>query len=125
MKGAYMAAKFFVAIDFDGMITGADITDAVIQKFARPGWEDAEQRWEEGLIGSRECLFEQMGLIDAPMDAILEYVDTFTIDPAFPGFVEFLQRHRIPHGIVSDGFKVFSERILRNAGITEVPIYAN
>ncbi|MBI3755278.1 MAG: MtnX-like HAD-IB family phosphatase [Deltaproteobacteria bacterium] len=120
-----MTANFFVAIDFDGTITGRDITDAVIQKFALPGWEEAETRWEKGLIGSRECLAEQMALIHEPLEHVLEYVDSFGIDPAFPDFLSFLRRRRVPHAVVSDGFSIFSERILSNAGITDVPVYAN
>lgn len=119
-----MTANFFVAIDFDGTVTDKDITDAVIQRFAKPGWEEAEARWEKGLIGSRECLAEQMALIHEPLENILEYVDSFGIDPSFPDFLNFLKRRRIPYAVVSDGFRMFSERILVNAGI-DVPVYAN
>lgn len=117
--------NLFIAIDFDGTITDRDITDAVIQRFARPGWEKAEEEWEKGLIGSRECLERQMALIDAPLPELLKFADRFTVDRSFPGFVGFLRRQRIPHAVVSDGFKVFSERILKNAGITDIPVFAN
>lgn len=120
-----MIPKLFVAIDFDGTITAKDITDAVIQRFARPGWEAAEEDWEKGLIGSKKCLEIQMGLIDEPLSRLLDFVDNFAIDKTFLDFAAFLRKHNIPHAVVSDGFGEFSRRILRNAGLADIPVYAN
>ncbi len=120
-----MQTNLYVSIDFDGTITDADITDAVIQRFARPGWEEAERLWEEGVIGSKECLEAQFSLIDAPLNNILEYVDTYSIDKGFKDFIAFLKGARIPFGIISDGFQVIIERMLSNAGISRIPVYAN
>lgn len=120
-----MTANFFVAIDFDGTVTDKDITDAVIQRFAKPGWEAAEERWEKGIIGSRECLSQQMSLIDASISRLLDFVKDFAIDKTFPGFVSFLRAHRIPHAIISDGFSLFANSILSQSGLKDIPIYAN
>lgn len=120
-----MQTNLYVSIDFDGTITDTDITDAVIQRFARPGWEEAERLWEDGLIGSRECLEAQFSLIDASLDNILKYVDTYSIDRDFKGFLGFLRDTGIPHGIISDGFQVVIERMLNRAGMSHVPVYAN
>lgn len=120
-----MTQNFFVAIDFDGTITNKDITDAVIQKFAKPGWEEAEELWVQGVIGSKKCLELQMGLIETPLSQLVDFVDGFTIDRAFLNFAGFLREYRIPHGIISDGFHVFAKRILQNYGLEDIPIYAN
>lgn len=120
-----MQTNLYVSIDFDGTITDADITDAVIQRFARPGWEEAERLWEDGVIGSRECLETQFSLIDASLDNILKYVDTYSIDKDFKGFLAFLRDAGIQFGIISDGFQVIIERMLSRAGISSVPVYAN
>lgn len=117
--------NFFVSIDFDGTVTAADVTDAVIQLFAKPGWEEAEKLWELGRIGSRECLETQMSLIEAPLDSVLEYIDSFAIDETFVDFVSFLKKFHIPFGIISDGFQIFIERLLKNAGLKQIPAYAN
>lgn len=118
-------ANFFVSIDFDGTVISTDVTDAIIQSFAKPGWEESEKLWELGIIGSRECLETQMSLIESPLDRILEYVDGFAIDETFPDFVDFLKKSHIPFGIISDGFQLFIERILKNAGLKQIPTYAN
>lgn len=117
--------NFFISIDFDGTIVGQDITDEVIKRFAGPGWEPIEEEWERGLIGSRECLSRQMSLIEAPLEEALEYIDRFEVDKTFPGFISFLRENNIPHAVVSDGFKPFSQRILKNAGLSGLPVYAN
>ncbi len=121
-----MKKDFFVAVDFDGTIVDRDITDAVIQKFALPGWELAERLWDSGQMGSRECLEIQMSLIHQPVEDILNFIDQFVIDPAFLEFSDLLNEMGVPFAIVSDGFKVFIERLLGNAGFKRMPsIYAN
>lgn len=117
--------NFFVTIDFDGTINESDVTDAVIKKFAKPGWQEAETLWEEGSIGSRECLAFQMALIDAPLERIVEYACTHPLDPAFADFLELLRETGIPFAIISDGFKPIINGILAEAGFLNVPVYAN
>lgn len=117
--------KFFVTIDFDGTISTSDVTDAVIKKFARDGWQEAEELWETGQIGSRECLARQMALIDAPLDRIIAYAATQPIDPAFSGFMDVLNSHGIPHAILSDGFTPIIQGILAQAGLQNIPVYAS
>jgi 2-hydroxy-3-keto-5-methylthiopentenyl-1-phosphate phosphatase len=113
--------KFFVSIDFDGTVADTDITDAVIKEFASPQWEDIEYLWENGVIGSRECLTRQMALISAPLPEILDYVRTFSVNESFPDFVEFLMASHTPFGIISDGFQRFIACLLAKAGLSDAP----
>jgi 2-hydroxy-3-keto-5-methylthiopentenyl-1-phosphate phosphatase len=116
---------YFIAIDFDGTVTDVDIIDAVLQSFARPEWQEAELLWEQGIIGSRECLELQMSMVDQPLGKLLEYIDDFSIDNTFKDFAGYLDAWGIPYAIISDGFQVFIERLLANAGLGQVPVYAN
>ncbi len=120
-----MKTPYFVAIDFDGTVTDIDVIDAVLEKFARPEWRGVEKLWEEGAIGSRQCLETQMSMVDHPLDRLLDYIDTFKLDGNFKEFIAFLDEHRVPYAILSDGFQVFIERMLRNAGLEHVPVCAN
>ncbi|MDA8079027.1 MAG: MtnX-like HAD-IB family phosphatase [Nitrospiraceae bacterium] len=120
-----LKGEFFVSIDFDGTVTDADITDALIKEFAGPGWEEAERLWEAGIIGSRECLFRQMSLIDAPMERIMEHLKNFSANKTFADFVRLLRRLGVPFCIISDGFKVIIDRLLSDAGLCGVPVCAN
>jgi 2,3-diketo-5-methylthio-1-phosphopentane phosphatase len=118
--------RYFTAIDFDGTITDVDVVDSIIEEFAESGWEAIEELWLRGAIGSAECLRRQVALINAPVITLLDYVDSFKIDPHFSGFVNYLREKGMPFAIVSDGFRVLIERILNNAGIGGIPsIYAN
>jgi 2,3-diketo-5-methylthio-1-phosphopentane phosphatase len=118
-------AELFVTIDFDGTINASDVTDAVIKKFARFGWQEVESLWEEGRIGSRECLARQMALVDAPLEQIVEYACTHPIDPGFPDFMRLLKGAGIPFAIISDGFKPIINGIFAAAGFSELPVHAN
>jgi 2-hydroxy-3-keto-5-methylthiopentenyl-1-phosphate phosphatase len=117
--------RLLVTLDFDGTIVAEDITDAVIEAFAGAGWEKHEALWQEGLIGSRECLAKQMALIDSPLESVLEYIDRFAIDRTFTEFLTLLKRFQIPFAVVSDGFGIFAERLLSKAGLKGLPVYAN
>ena len=120
-----MRAQYFVAIDFDGTVADMDIIDAILQKFARPEWNEVERLWEQGIIGSRECLERQMAMVDGTLGSLLNYIDRFPIDETFGDFIGLLDELQIPYAIVSDGFGVFIERLLENAGLKGLPIIAN
>lgn len=120
-----MNKPYFAAIDFDGTVTDVDIIDAVLQEFARPEWREVEALWEQGIIGSGECLERQMSLVDRPLEKLLEYIDGFSIDSTFKDFVAALDARGIPYAVISDGFQVFIERLLANAGLGQVPVCAN
>lgn len=117
--------RFFLAIDFDGTASEADITDEVVSAFARPEWREAERLWEEGAIGSRDCLSIQLGLIDAPLEEILRYLSPYSVTEGFAQFAGFLREARIPFAIISDGFRVFIEKVLENSGLPGLPVHAN
>ncbi|MCG6552462.1 MAG: MtnX-like HAD-IB family phosphatase [Candidatus Magnetominusculus sp. LBB02] len=119
------AMRHFVAIDFDGTITDDDIVDSIIEEFAEPGWQTFENLWLNGTIGSAECLRGQVGLIGVTLETILSYVDGFTIDPHFRGFHSFLKSAGTSAAVVSDGFAVVIERMLANAGVDGISVYAN
>lgn len=117
--------NLFLIIDFDGTVAQTDVTDEVLSRFADAEWRDIEDIWLKGRIGSRECLARQMALVDASADTLLEFVDTLAIDRHFRSFVQFVHLHRIPAAIVSDGFSLFIERLVGNAGIAGIPVFAN
>jgi 2-hydroxy-3-keto-5-methylthiopentenyl-1-phosphate phosphatase len=120
-----MQEKFFVAIDFDGTVTGTDVLDSVLEACADPLWKKVEALWESGSIGSKECLEMQMSLVSTPFDRLFEFIDIFRIDENFISFTEFLHRSSIPYAIISDGFDIFIQRLLKNAGLNNIPVYSN
>ena len=116
---------YFLAVDFDGTVAQFDVTDAVLEEFAGNEWLTIEKLWDEGRIGSQECLSRQMALIETPLEQVLQFVETIPIDPSFISLIRFAKVNQIPLAIISDGFRVFIERILAKNGMPGLTVYAN
>lgn len=114
-----------IQCDFDGTINLRDVTDALLQRFGRPGWEDLEAEWEAGRIGSRECMPGQVALMDMSREEFERELDGMRIDPGFPAFVAEAERLGIPVQVVSDGLDVAIRAILTRHGLGHLPIIAN
>ncbi|EJZ22864.1 MtnX-like HAD-IB family phosphatase (plasmid) [Rhizobium sp. Pop5] len=111
--------------DFDGTISIQDVTDVVLSCFAEPEWEDIEQQWKDGLIGSAECMRRQIALIRASRRELDAILDTVAIDPGFPAFRDYCRVNGLPLTIVSDGVDYFIRHVLGRNGITDLPVVAN
>lgn len=112
-------------VDFDGTISCRDTTDAVLQRFAEPGWEAIEAEWEAGLIGSRECMERQVALLHVSPDVLDTFVASLDIDWGFASFVRLCQRRGVPVTVVSDGLDRTINTLLGRAGMGHVPVVAN
>lgn len=114
-----------ILCDFDGTISVEDITDALLERFARPAWVDIEQAWKRGEIGSRQCMEQQVALIDADRDELDACLDGMRIDPAFAAFVAATRAAGVPLTVLSDGLDHSIRRILARHGLGGLPIVAN
>jgi 2,3-diketo-5-methylthio-1-phosphopentane phosphatase len=106
-----------VFTDFDGTITQLDVTDEILAQLAHPSWQEVEQAWTRGLIGSRECLERQIALVDASAEELDALVDAVPVDPTFAAFYRFTRKRGIPLYVLSEGFDYWIERILKRAGV--------
>ena len=106
-----------VFCDFDGTITQVDVTDQILSQFAHPSWQEIEQEWVRGVIGSRECLERQLALVEASPDELDALIDAVPVDPDFSNFYRFLKRRAIPLYVVSDGFDYVIRRVLWRSGV--------
>ncbi len=115
-----------VWIDFDGTITQKDVLDELIKGYAADdSWMLAEQQWQEGLIGSRECLSRQFAVVrisDAELDQFLQNIPID--DGIFPLF-RLLDRTHVPYTVLSDGIDLFIRRLLDRNGLGHVPVRCN
>ncbi|MEF0940271.1 MtnX-like HAD-IB family phosphatase [Rhizobium sp. BR 362] len=114
-----------VFCDFDGTISIEDVTDMVLSRFAGSEWEDIEQQWKQGLIGSGECMRRQIALVQASRKDLDALLDEVSIDPGFEDFLSYCNRSDLPVTIVSDGVDQFIRHILARHGIDELRIVAN
>lgn len=117
-------ANCHVFIDFDGTIVPCDATDFLLEQFALPEWKDVEQDWQAGRIGSRECMARQGSLLRGSAAEIREALKGIEIDPGFTGFIRMCRANGIATTIVSDGFDLVIDAMMRRYGI-DIPFYAN
>ena len=106
-----------VFCDFDGTITQVDVTDQILSQFAHPSWQEIEQEWVRGVIGSRECLERQLALVEASPEELNALIDAVPVDPGFLSFYRFLRKRAIPLYVVSDGFDYVIRRVLLRSGV--------
>ena len=118
-------AAWNIFCDFDGTIAQVDVTDTLLERFANASWQAIEQVWKAGIIGSRECLTQQIALLDLSRSQLNQHLDTIAIDPDFPAFITEAQAqgHRIT--IVSDGLDYAIRRILSRYRLMSLPVIAN
>lgn len=119
------ATSWAVVCDFDGTISRADATDALLTAHATEEWHAIEARWERGEIGSRECLSLQLECVQASSAEIDALADGIEIDPDFIPFSRYCQSREIPLTIVSDGMEQIIRRILVRHGLGHLRVVAN
>jgi 2-hydroxy-3-keto-5-methylthiopentenyl-1-phosphate phosphatase len=117
--------EWSILCDFDGTIAIEDITDTVLERYARHGWETLEHDWRAGRIGSRECMDGQIGLLDVSRSELDAHLDHMRIDPDFPAFAHDVAAAGIGLRIVSDGLDYAIRAILARHHLQDIPVHAN
>jgi 2-hydroxy-3-keto-5-methylthiopentenyl-1-phosphate phosphatase len=116
---------WLIQCDFDGTISVDDVTDALLERFARPGWREIEAEWETGRIGSGECMKRQVALLDVSRAELDDFLAGVAIDPYFVSFVMAARRLGIVLEVVSDGIDHAIHRILALHGLDGLSVRAN
>jgi 2-hydroxy-3-keto-5-methylthiopentenyl-1-phosphate phosphatase len=114
-----------VFCDFDGTISIQDATDFILARFADPEWQDIEEHWKQGAIGSAQCMQRQVALIRASRRQLDAALDEIEIDPSFPAFASYCRSQGIPLTVISDGVDYFIHRILARHRLPPLPVIAN
>ena len=118
-------AAWSVLCDFDGTVAQEDVTDSLLMRFGRPGWDMLEVDWREGRIGSRECMAGQIELLDCSRDELDEHLAGMTVDPDFGRFAAAVRAAGAALTIVSDGLDYAIRSMLRRHGLDDLPVVAS
>lgn len=114
-----------VLCDFDGTITIGGVLDLIYKEFAAPSCWELVERWIRGEITTpqeiRGC-FSSMKASREEMEAV---IDSVSIDPCFPEFVEFCQKQGYPLAVLSDGLRWYIDYVLKRYSIEGLEIFAN
>jgi len=119
------ASGWVIQCDFDGTISVDDVTDALLERFGRPGWREIEAEWEAGEIGSGECMKRQVALLDMSGSELDEFLAGMAIDPHFVSFAKAARRLGIALEVVSDGIDRAIHRILALHRVEGLSVRAN
>jgi 2,3-diketo-5-methylthio-1-phosphopentane phosphatase len=115
-----------VFCDFDGTVCSQDVGEQFFLKFAGEKAEQNIQRLLGDEITMQEWLTELCEAITSiHQKEFLDFVDQFVIDPHFSEFSRFCKEQKILLTILSDGLDAYIERVLSNAGLNQIPFFAN
>lgn len=124
-KDSFVDSSNLILSDFDGTISFNDVTDTLLTCFGQQGWEELEEQWLAGHIGSQKCMCEQVALLDVSLDEMNTVLNTVEIDLSFIEFVHSAQKMGVQIQVVSDGLDYAIRTILSRYGLGYLPIYAN
>lgn len=112
--------------DFDGTAALHDVGSSLFRAFAGEESEIIVADYLSGKINARDCLKKECEAV-GPVDrrSLETFVDGFHLDPTFAAFVRFCRSRSVPLTILSDGLDFYVRRILANAGLEDIPLYAN
>ena len=113
-----------VFVDFDGTIVPDDATNQLLDQFASKDWLEIEDDWQNGRIGSRECMERQIDLVRARPEELDAFLATVRIDPDFPEFVRICKNNAARVTVVSDGLDRSVRTVLKASGL-DLPFFAN
>jgi len=118
--------NYQVWLDFDGTITRQDVIDELLQRYSiNDSWKAVEQRWQAGLIGSRQCLEKQLDLIRILQEELDNFLNGIELDTSFFSLLSLLSEFEVPVAILSDSIDVFIRHILQRHGMQDIPIRSN
>jgi len=63
-----------LCLDLDGVIVDSDITQALFERFAAPGWRDFEAAHLDGKISVEQFHQRAFDLVEAPRDKLVAFV---------------------------------------------------
>ncbi|KES10708.1 MULTISPECIES: MtnX-like HAD-IB family phosphatase [Snodgrassella] len=117
--------QYTVLCDFDGTISEKDVTDTLLNHFGNAKCALLERQWQEGIIGSQECMRQQIANMQASQPELDRVLAQIRIDPAFSEFIGFAQSRNLNVHIVSDGLDYAIQSILKRYNLDFLPIFAN
>ncbi|MGB2868500.1 MAG: HAD-IB family phosphatase [Bacteroidota bacterium] len=115
-----------VFCDFDGTVSPIDIGNRFFRTYVGELANEIVKGYLDGTATARECLTRECAAVKNVTAAEFEsFLEQFSLDPYFKGFVDFCNEREIPLAILSDGLDFYVGRILARHGLGRLPWYAN
>lgn len=122
----YNSDNIVIFSDFDGTISDSDVINEFLREYADEKWLSIEKLWEDGIIGSKECLEQQLECVPSiTTEQFDSFVNKIQIDNDFKVFIEKIKAKNIDFYVVSDGFFSIINKIFENNQIFDIKIISN
>lgn len=126
VKTPFVMSNCRVFFDFDNTMTVTDVLDNIIKKYSvSDDWKVLQKLWEQGEIGTKECLEGQLKGIRITRKQLSSFLTKVELDHSTYKILSFLSKEGIPPVILSDNFTPIIEEILELHAIKGVKVYAN
>lgn len=112
-----------VFCDFDGTITRKDSGDEFFRTFSR--FEPAHSDLMNGKYSVKEYYEKVSSELTLTEDNLQAFINTCETDAYFGQFLAFVQEKNWKFSIVSDGFDMYIDRILKQLHAQDIPAYRN
>ncbi len=125
-KMPFVMANCRVFFDFDNTMTITDVLDNIIKDFSiTDDWQKLQKSWEQGEIGTKECLEGQLRGVRVTKKKLAKYLAAAELDHSCYKILSLLSKEGIPPVILSDNFTPIIMEILNHHGIKGIKVYAN
>lgn len=115
----------YIFTDFDGTITKKDLGDEIFKEFGQ--FEPHNTQLKNGEINIRDywrTLFSTLKLGNNA-ETIRNYAVNSEVDPYFKKFADYCKENSIPFSVISDGFDIYIEPVIKNIGTDWLPVLCN
>ena len=119
------ASKTLFQCDFDGTITEEDASFVILDAFADGDWKKLHREYEEARISVGRFNTDAFAMVKASRQRLLAVIKAkVKIRPGLHELMAYCRRKGIRFVIVSNGLDFYIEEILRNAGISDIEVFA-
>ena len=121
-----MKQPLLIACDFDGTVTSQDTLVEILDRYGSPAWRQVQDEVVAGTLSIREGLQSQMHSVRADAQELeLLLKERVAVAPSFTPFFETMRRKGIPVILLSGGFDLCVEIVMKGAGLWPLPFLSN
>ncbi len=114
-----------ILCDFDGTVGKFTLFLDYMIRFCRPGYRQLLDDFLSHKISTREVVEGGFALSQATAQDTRDYLNSITLDPAFPPFVAYALEQGYEYFIVSDSIDAFIRTVLEKNGLGKLPVLSN
>lgn len=118
--------RLIVFSDFDGSFVEKDIGHRLYTHFSGRKNSTLVDQWKQMKISSRECIIKEAALIkNITLEQLHDFLDQFQLQPGAGELYRELKTNKIPFFLVSDGFDLYIDYVLKKHGLNDIEIFCN